>query len=107
MEGLKAFSQFLMIPSAILLVWDLVEHWFVKNTVKVRTFKEWGNKLSPDWYTKLQKGLHVILDHANCEVIANAPGFLVFFAPAMTLYLLYRLLFILQGGKAGGYKSRY
>jgi hypothetical protein len=107
MEGLKAFSQFLMIPSAAMLIWDLVEHWFVKNMFKVRTFKEWGNKLSPDLYAKLQKGAHVVLDHSTYEKIATTPGFLVFFAPALTLYLLYRLIFILQGGKAGGYKSRY
>lgn len=106
MEFLQVTSKLLALPGVILLVWDLVEHWFVKHMLKVRTFKEWGIKMtsSTTW-----ADMHNLLTKLGAmgTKIEQAPGFLVFLAPAAGLYVLYRVIFLLAGGKAGGYKSRY
>ena len=105
MEFFQTFSKILMIPSGLMLVYDLCYFWFVKNTIKLQTTKEWVNKIAPGIYGDFHS-LMVNFGPTGAKMEAM-PGFLFFFAPALVLYLLYRLIFVLQGGKAGGYKSRH
>jgi hypothetical protein len=41
------------------------------------------------------------------EKIFNLPAFVDLLIPPVFLYLVYRIIFLIQGGKQGGYKSRY
>lgn len=106
MEFFQTLSKLLMIPSAILLVWDLIEGWFVKNTLKLRNVKEWGDKISTTGYAHVHNSMHNLLP-TNWDTIEKMPAFLVVFGIGFFFYLLYRLIFLLKGGNTGGYKSRY
>ncbi len=105
MEALQALSKVLMIPPALMLIYDLCYFWFVKNMFKLQSTKEWITKISPG----LAADAHTVFMKMGTlgPKIESAPACFAFFVPALGLYLLYRLLFLLQGGKAGGYKSRY
>lgn len=105
MEFFQTFSKILMIPSVVIFFYDLCYQWFVKNTVKLLPTKEWITKISPG----LSNDFHSLMvkmgpTGAKIEMM---PACVVFFIPALVFYLLYRLIFVLQGGKAGGYKSRH
>lgn len=105
LEFFQATSKILMIPSACMFIYDLCYFWFVKNTIKMQTTTEWFKKIAPGLYNDFHS-LMIKVGPVGAKIEA-LPGFLVFFAPALTFYLIYRLIFVLQGGKAGGYKSRY
>lgn len=112
MEIFKKLGILFFVPGVVMLVWDLVEQFFVHNRFMIRTFKEWGNFISPTGYAKLQNGMHVILPSEICGRIADMPAPLVFIVPGIGFYLLYRILFLVFGGKSGGdggfvYKSRH
>lgn len=105
MEFFQAASKILMIPSFVMFIYDLCYFWFVKNMVKLQTTKEWINKIAPGLYSDFHS-LMLKIGPTGGKIEA-LPGCVMFFAPALTFYLIYRLIFVLQGGKAGGYKSRY
>ncbi|MDE1151837.1 MAG: hypothetical protein PW788_04790 [Micavibrio sp.] len=112
MDFFKKVAILLFVPGVIVLVWDIVEQFFVHNTFKIRSFKEWGQFISSTGYMKLQNGLHVVFPSQICENIGNYPAPLVFIVPAVVSYLLYRIFFMVFGGKGGGgsgivYKSRH
>lgn len=106
MEFIKTLSKIFVAPGIILLLWDLVEGWFVKNTVDIRTFKEWGIKATSVTTWNDAHNLLVKLGAVGGK-IEQAPAFAVFLIPAVVFYLIYRILFMLVGEKTGGYKSRY
>lgn len=105
MEFFQATSKILMIPSVVMFFYDLCYFWFVKNMVKLQTTKEWINKLAPGLYSDFHS-LMLKIGPTGAK-IETLPGCVIFFIPALTFYLIYRLIFVLQGGKAGGYKSRH
>jgi len=108
----KKLALVLFVPGVITFVWDLIEQFFVHNTFKIRSFKEWGNFISAAGYMKFQNALHVVFPSNICENIGNYPAPLVFIIPSVICYLLYRIFFAVLGGKGGGgtgvvYKSRH
>lgn len=105
MEFLRGLGVALMLPSLGILLWDLCYFWFVKAQIKVYTTKEWLQKFLPGLYGNV----HHLLSNlgATGTKIENAPAFAVLFVPGFAIYLLYRVIFLLSGGKPGGYKSRY
>lgn len=106
MELLKGLGIGLMLPSGGILVWDLVYFWFVKNDIKVRTTAEWLKYISANAYSSVHNLLTKFLPGFAAKIEA-APFFLTLFVPGVSLYILYRLVFLLAGGKPGGYKSRH
>lgn len=107
MEALRNISRILFVFPVITLIYDLVYFWFVKSTFKIRSLKGWGEWLMPDTY----KGLtHFLTSHGAAhgwDKLSALPAPVALGILPLALYLIYRLIFLLQGGKSGGYKSRY
>ncbi|HYD19512.1 MAG TPA: hypothetical protein VEF76_13635 [Patescibacteria group bacterium] len=105
MEFFQVTGKLLMIPSVVILLYDLCYFWFVRNMIKVQSSYDWVKKIAPG----LSANFHTLMLKMGPTgaKIETAPAFLVFLAPGLFFYLLYRLVFVLQGGKAGGYKSRH
>lgn len=106
MDFLKNLSKVMLVPGIILLLWDLVEGWFVRNTLDLRTSKEWVIKMSSMTTWNKMHGFLYKLGSLGTQ-IENAPAFAVFLIPAIVIYLIYRILFMLVGERPGGYKSRH
>ena len=107
MENLKKFSMFLLAPPIILLLYDLIYNWFVKNLFELEKFSYWWKKFSPTTLEPAKSFLGHMVSTSTADRIFNAPAPFVLFVPPLFFYILYRLIFLLQGGKAGGYKSRH
>lgn len=107
MEFLKKLSLFLLAPPVCLLLFDLVNNWFVHATLEVEKLSYWWKKLSPGTMMQAKSILAMITSTPTAEKIFSMPAPVVLFVPPLFFYLLYRIIFLLQGGKAGGYKSRH
>lgn len=105
LEFFQAAGKILMIPSVVMFFYDLCYFWFVKNMIKLQTTKEWINKIAPGIYGDFHSFMFNF--GPTGAKIEALPGCVTFFIPGLTFYLIYRLIFVLQGGKAGGYKSRH
>lgn len=108
MGFLRGFSKFLFAFPVIVLVYDLVEGWFVKNRFKIRSFKEWWVWLDKKSYDDTVPALRGMMSFWDELADWSAP--LVLLIPPVTLYLLYRIIFALRGGQGGRggfvYRSR-
>jgi hypothetical protein len=106
-ELLKKLSLLLLAPPICLLLYELVYNWFVKATFELGKLKFWWNKVSP---TTMEPAKHImaqISSSAAVEKLFNMPASIVLFFPPLFFWLLYRFIFLIQGGKTGGYKSRH
>ena len=107
MEFFKKLSLILLVPPVLLLCYDLIYNWFVKNMFELEKLKFWWNKLSPNSLGPAKSILAAISSTTTAEKIFNMPAPIVLFAPPLFFYVVYRIIFLLQGGKQGGYKSRH
>jgi hypothetical protein len=112
MMGFRNLSRILFIFPVITLVYDLVYFWFVKNQVKIRALKDWGDFAMPGLYKKADGFMmsHGVAHAWEKFVALPAPVALGILPVAF--YLIYRIMFLLNGGKGGGkggfvYKSRH
>ena len=107
MEFFKKLSLILLAPPIILLLYDLVYNWFVKNMFELEKLSYWWKKMSPTTLEPAKSFLTHILSTTAVEKMFNMPAPIVLFGPPLFFYIIYRLIFLLQGGKQGGYKSRH
>lgn len=110
MNALSKISKVLFLLPLGMFLYDVVKGWFVDAKFEVRSLKAWWL-----WFDagSLEAGRKVLLNlfsAKSVESILAAPAPLVFLAPPVVLYALYRLFFFLSGGKNTGgytYKSRH
>jgi hypothetical protein len=110
MEFCKITSRILLIPPAITLSYDFVHGWFVKNVLRLRKLSDWWNDVSPGTLSPVKNFIGGITEPAFATKIFDLPAPVALAIPAVFFYLLYRIIFLLQGGKTGGgyvYKSRH
>jgi hypothetical protein len=108
-EGLKKLALILLIPVAVTLVYDLIDGWFVHATFALDNVDKWWKRagLPGPWEEKLRVLMDQTIGTGRTDKIFKAPAAFVLAVPPMFFYVLYRIIFLLQGGKQGGYKSRY
>lgn len=107
MEFLKNLSLVLAIPPVVTLLYDLIDNWFVKATFELDKLEVWWKKISPD---SMAHGRNIISSMTSPAIAAklfHMPACFALAIPPLFFYLLYRIIFLLQGGKTGGYKSRH
>lgn len=106
MMFLRGFSKFLLIFPAITFFYDLINGYFVKNKVEFRALKVWWQAIDKESYPAGREFLRGIFD--SWDKWADKPAYLVLLVPPVVLYLLYRILFAIRGGRGGdgfNYKS--
>jgi hypothetical protein len=107
MEFFKKLSLILLAPPVITLFYDLIYGWFVKANFEIRKLKVWWHDMSPDSLTTAKTFLGSVTSPSAAEKFFNWPAPFALAMPALFFYLLYRIIFLIQGGKQGGYKSRH
>lgn len=107
METLKKLSLFMCIPPALTLVYDLIFGWFVKAQFEIRSLKKWWEIIHKGSYLPVKNFVGSITSTAWAEKVFNMPAPFVLGAIPLFLYIVYRIIFLLSGGKQGGYKSRH
>jgi len=112
MMFLRTLSKVTVLIPVIMLGYDLIYEWFVKARVKIGTFKIWyTDMMGPDGFTQFRNIVADIFGGPNADALAAWPGCVVMLIPPAFFYLLYRIIFAIQGGKSGGgggfvYKSQ-
>ena len=109
-EGLKKLALLLLIPVAVTLVYDLVDGWFVHATFALDNIDKWWKRvgLPGPWEVKLIALMDQYIGTARTDkIMKGVPASFVLAVFPMFFYVVYRIIFLLQGGKQGGYKSRY
>jgi hypothetical protein len=109
MDTLKKISLVLFIFPAITLVYDLVDGWFVHAKFELQTLNSWIKKvgINSDYVLPVKHVIAAVSSSAAADKVFNTPAPFVLIVPPLFLYLLYRVIFLISGGKAGGYKSRH
>ena len=106
MTFLRTLSKILMIFPVVTFFYDLIYQWFVKNRFHIRSLKDWWQAVHKESYADGREALRQVFE--NWDKIADQPGPLVLLVPPVVLYLLYRIIFAIRGGRGGGgftYKS--
>jgi len=106
MMFLRGFSKFLLIFPAITFFYDLINGFFVKNKVEFRSLKIWWQAIDKESYPAGREFLRGVFE--SWDKWADKPAYLVLLVPPVVLYLIYRLIFAIRGGRGGdgfNYKS--
>ena len=107
METFKKLSLILLAPPICLLLYDLIYNWFVRNLFQLEKLSYWWKKIYPSSLEPTKQFLYHVMSTPSVDKMFNMPAGIILFAPPLFFYLIYRIIFLLQGGKQGGYKSRY
>lgn len=112
MDFFKIVSRILLIPPVITLSYDLIYGWFVKNHLLIRPLRLWWVDMSPNTIGPFKDFASSMTSLKFVSSVMDTPAPFVLIVPALFFYVLYRLIFLLQGGKTGGgggmvYKSRH
>lgn len=109
MNFLRGFSKFLMIFPTVTFLYDVIDGWFVNNGIKFRSLNEWITLVSDAGTASVARSaLQSVLPKLASDLM-GASASIVLLIPPVVLYLLYRFIFALKGGRGGGgytYKSR-
>lgn len=105
MSSLRGISKFLVLFPVLAFLYDLIWGWMVHNKVEFRSLKIWCESLFPDVYAVADEFLAGLF--AGWKDMADMPACLVLWIPPAVLYLLYRIIFALRGGRgSGGFKYK-
>jgi hypothetical protein len=112
MEFFKIASRILLIPPVIALFYDLIYEFFVKNNFAIHPLRKWWVRVSPDTLDAGKTFFTKLLSSGAADKLFSLPAPVALLIPALTFYVIYRVIFLLQGGKSGGkggmvYKSRH
>ena len=107
MNFLKVLAQFLVAPPVIMFFYDLITQFVGHNRFLIRPLREWFMAMLPSYMAGTKMFIASVTSSGFVDKMFALPGPLVMLAPPLFFFLIYRLIFILQGGKAGGYKSRH
>lgn len=102
MPFLRKLSKILILTPIAMLIHDIVKEWFVNARFKIQDFKEWLAFFDESWPSSVRPVLQQLTSGSFAESIMTAPGPLVMAVPPVILYVIYRIIFALQGGQRGG-----
>jgi hypothetical protein len=104
MSFLRNFGKLLMGAAALLFLYDLVYEWMINAVFNIRNLREFISDIDAEVYTQIKLFFLGILSPSVWDAVAEAPAPITFFVIGLVIYLIYRLIFLMQGGKtAGGY----
>jgi hypothetical protein len=112
MEFFKNLSRILLIPPAITLFYDLIHEFFVNNRFLLRPLRQWWVEMSPGTIEGFKSFMSSVFSPTFADKMMTLPAPVVLIVPPLIFYFIYRIIFLLQGGKTGGgsgfvYKSRH
>ena len=109
MENFKKLSQVLALIPLALVLYDLVYFWFIDARVYVRTFGELWHDMSPETLPVAEQWFVSRVSAGLWDMATTTAAPLVFLVPPLVLYVIYRVLFAINGGSGDGYryKSRH
>jgi len=112
MDFFKIASRILLIPPTITFFYDLIYEFFVKNRFIIHPLRQWWVKMSPETLDAGKSFFAKLSSTATSEKFFSLPAPVALLIPALIFYVIYRIIFLLQGGKSGGkggmvYKSRH
>ena len=109
MEGFKKASQIMVLIPLALVLYDLVNFWFIEARIHIRPVEELWKDLSPETLLSAEQWfpLRVSADFWDLMMTTAAPIVLLF--PPLVCYIIYRIMFAVNGGSGDGYryKSRH
>lgn len=111
MELFRMAGKALMIAALLVFLYDAVSGWFVNATFGVRSLAEWWKSVNMASLSNARVFLSAHLGSGRTDKLFDAPAAIIVFLPGLFLYLFYRLIFALKGGRGGGgggfkYRSR-
>jgi hypothetical protein len=110
MNALRSLSILLMLPAIGLLIYDLVNEWFVNARFKVRTLNEVWSAHDKTSLTTARTALGDILSPSMADQYFAWPAPLALGIVPVALYLIYRIWFKVAGGQGSNaykFKSRH
>ena len=103
-------AQIFMVPTLWTGGFDLVKGWFVDANVQIRSLDVWWRIFHEPSLVPARNAFRTFLSEPQVNAIFSAPACLDLFILSMVFYLIYRIIFLLNGGKSTGamtYKSRH
>lgn len=109
MESFKKLSQILVLVPLALVLYDLVCFWFIDARIYVRSFGELWKDMSPETVVSAEQWFSLRVSANMWDQLASTAAPLVLLVPPVVFYIVYRILFVINGGSGGGfrYKSRH
>lgn len=102
MKVLRTISKVLILVPIAMLVYDLVNEWFVNARFKIQSLQEWLELLSPDRARDVRDLLGLMIDGPVVDKVMQAPGPLMVAVVPVSIYAVYWILFKLRGGRRAG-----
>ena|ERR1700722_10326327 len=110
MQILKKIAIITFFPPLYMLGYDIIDQFIEHNRFFIRPLQVWWNTWH-DTFPKIFDGIKHAMTAVSSTAAVNKvflqPGALVLFSIPAFFFVLYRLLFMVSGGKTGGYKSRH
>jgi hypothetical protein len=110
MSFLRNLGKLLMFAGLSMLVYDVVYQWMIEAQFKIRSLREWISDIDTALYIDVQqRAFKVMSSHLWEKIFVEYYAGAVIFVMGLVIYLVYRIIFLAQGGKTAGgylYKSR-
>lgn len=102
MRFLRTASKIFALVPIVVLIYDLVNEWFVEARLNIRSLKEWILWLNPDWLDPVKNLLKALFGASSAEGVMDTAAPIVLALPPIILYAIYRLWFAAKGGHGAG-----
>lgn len=103
---IRLLSRIFVALAAGITLWDTIYSVFIKNKFKLRSFKELWMDIDKPSYADFASIMKSFI--SNWDKVADWAAPLVLLIPAVIFYVIFKLVFILRGGRGGdgfNYKS--
>jgi hypothetical protein len=97
-----------MAGAVLLFLYDLVYEWVINAVFKIRNLREFVSDIDAEAYTSLKLFVLGFFSPSVWDTVAESAAPITFFVMGLVIYLIYRLIFLIKGGKTSGgyiYKS--
>jgi hypothetical protein len=99
---LRSLGKLLSVLALGLALYDVCYHWFIQNRFHIRSLKEFWKDVDKKSYESLLPELRHLF--SGWDRMASWPLPLILLSVAALLYVLFRLMFAIRGGRGGAYK---
>lgn len=109
MDAFKKISQILALIPLALVLYDLVYFWFIEARIHIRSVEELWRDMSPLTLPSAKEWFVSYISGEFWDMISTTVAPLVLLVPPIVLYIIYRVMFAVNGGSGSGYryKSRH
>lgn len=104
MSLFRSLSKILAALAGIIAVYDLVYFWFLRNKVHIRSVRELWTDLHKDSYESALPVLETVF--SSWDKMAGWPAPVLLLVVSAVLYVIFRILFALRGGRGGRFKYK-